>query len=240
MQTPLPVVWGGDGLQALAFRAVRATSRFQLLCSQLWLEQRCAMAWLETGALSDLVISPPDSASSVPACPGSAPVGRSEAASAGRQAARGEGRQAGRSRGALGRSSRCLPCCRSLCSAVCRYLCRTGALPVSRTCCGRPCAARSSRSFSCSENDGLKKKRSHLGKFPATVTKPVSTEGRLITQLINPADVTLNACFFVLLLHVVLVRQTSWAPFGCQRRLLDAAASTLVCLVPRYVSEACV
>lgn len=44
-------------------------------------------------------------------------------------------------------------------------------------------------------------KENHLGKFQAAATKPISTEGRLITQLINPTDVTLNACFFVILLH---------------------------------------
>lgn len=53
--------------------------------------------------------------------------------------------------------------------------------------------------FSGFQRDGYKE--NHLGKFQAAVTKPISTEGRLITQLINPTDVTLNACFFVILLH---------------------------------------
>lgn len=53
--------------------------------------------------------------------------------------------------------------------------------------------------FSGFQRDGYKE--NHLGKFQAAVTKPISTEGRLITQLINPTDVTLNACFFVIPLH---------------------------------------
>lgn len=57
-------------------------------------------------------------------------------------------------------------------------------------------------------------KENHLGKFQAAATKPISTEGRLITQLINPTDVTLNACFFVILLHTPCWLQSSWAPLG--------------------------
>lgn len=40
--------------------------------------------------------------------------------------------------------------------------------------------------------------KSHLGKSQTAATKPNSTGGRLITQLINPADVIVSAHFFVI------------------------------------------
>lgn len=76
----------------------------------------------------------------------------------------------------------------------------------------------------CLENDSYKE--NHLGKFQAAVTKPISTEGRLITQLINPTDVTLNACFFVILLHTSCWLNRLHGPCSkCLHRLLETAAS---------------
>lgn len=67
-------------------------------------------------------------------------------------------------------------------------------------------------------------KENHLGKFQAAVTKPISTEGRLITQLINPTDVTLNACFFVILLHTSCWLNRLHGPCSkCLHRLQEAA-----------------
>lgn len=83
----------------------------------------------------------------------------------------------------------------------------------------------------CSGKDGYKE--NHLGKFQAAVTKPVSTEGRLITQLINPTDVTLNACFFVILLHTSCwLNRLHGLRSKCLRRLLGAARETPGCPVP--------
>lgn len=84
----------------------------------------------------------------------------------------------------------------------------------------------------CSGKDGYKE--NHLGKFQAAVTKPVSTEGRLITQLINPTDVTLNACFFVILLHTSCWLNRLHGPRSkCLCRLLGAARETPGCPVPQ-------
>ena len=44
--------------------------------------------------------------------------------------------------------------------------------------------------------------KSHLGRSQTAATKPSSTEGRLITQLINPTDVTVNARFFVIWIYI--------------------------------------
>lgn len=84
----------------------------------------------------------------------------------------------------------------------------------------------------CSGKDGYKE--NHLGKFQAAVTKPVSTEGRLITQLINPTDVTLNACFFVILLHTSCWLNRLHGPSSkCLHRLLGAGRETPGCPVPQ-------
>lgn len=106
----------------------------------------------------------------------------------------------------------------------------SGLFPAPHSGCAAP--SHSLCSSLCSGKDGYKE--NHLGKFQAAVTKPASTEGRLITQLINPTDVTLNACFFVILLHTSCWLNRLHGPRSkCLRRLLGAARETPGCPVPQ-------
>lgn len=83
---------------------------------------------------------------------------------------------------------------------------------------------------SCLQSNGYKE--NHLGKFQAAVTKPISTEGRLITQLINPTDVTLNACFFAILLHTSCWLNRLHGPGSkCLHRLLGSCGFSPWCVL---------
>lgn len=54
--------------------------------------------------------------------------------------------------------------------------------------------------------------KSHLGKSQTAATKPNATGGRLITQLINPADVIVSAHFFVIWMRTSYVVEIGFEP----------------------------
>lgn len=54
--------------------------------------------------------------------------------------------------------------------------------------------------------------KSHLGKSQTAATKPNSTGGRLITQLINPTDVIVSAHFFITWMHTSHVAEIGLGP----------------------------